>query len=251
MDEKRGKIRIPNPQIEQITSTTVRVVRGNLKTKYNQFTFRDGKVVPSDVDYHIHYTSNLTEHYMTGIEHDMQSVIIYPIKNITDFSKYNKLNKQVPLEIKSSRPNPTEEDYLGGYMMRYFARKTNNASSPILEVSKNIFSSSPLYDYVSTNWMIRGKMEDVQKYNESRIRIASKKLPSLKKYLSPFQMYRREKDSNLKLDIMERLNLNQSTSDDVGSNQSTTSAQTTSNQSTGAGASGPPPGVTTGGAGGY
>mgnify|MGYP001259806529 CR=1 FL=1 len=252
IDEKRGKIKITDPQIDQITATTVRVVRDNLKTKSNQFKFKDGKIVPPHVDYHIHYTSNLTEHYMTGIAHDKKSLVIYPIEDITDFSIYNKLNKQVPLEIKSSRPNPTEEDYLSAFMVRYFARKTNNPTSPILEISKNIFSTSPLYDYVFTKWMIRGDMEVVQKYNESRIKIASKKLPSLKKYLSPFQMYRREKDSNLKLDIMERLNLTESVNDDASSNESSTSTQTTSNQATGAGAAtGPPPGVTTGGAGGY
>lgn len=244
IDKQRGKSININPLIEKITSTTARVLSDNYKTKVNQFRFSDGKPVPANKYYHIHYTLDLQEYYMTELKHTPNSKIIYPINQKSDFSMYNSLNKQSVLTILPTKPMPTEKDYDAGFIKRFFAKKANDLQSPILEISPAQFNKSPLYVYAKTNWLIRGKIDYVKRYNFLATKRVSVIIPSLKKYLSPFQMYRSEASDDIKQNIMDRLS--------VGSDLTNASTQTMSNQSTGAGAaSGPPPGVTTGGAGGY
>mgnify|MGYP003651449791 FL=1 len=207
IDARKGKVDIINPLIKSITSNSIRVDSNNYKTKDNEFVYRDGKVLKRGIYYHIHYTNDLNEYYMTGTSHAGNSKIIKRIKNNTDFEIYNLLNKQSILTIPSARVVPTEKDYEGGYIRRYFARKTNNPQSPVFEILKNYYQKSPLYDYAGINWMITGPKNKVEEYNQNQIELASEKIPSLTKLLSPFQMYRRDDALNPKESIMDKLNL--------------------------------------------
>ena len=67
------------------------------------------------------------------------------------------------LKIESKVTIPTDDDYLNGMVKRYFGKKTNESSSPAFEVSADDFESSPLYDYVSINWNIKGDKRRVFK----------------------------------------------------------------------------------------
>jgi len=61
INARRGKIDKVDPLIKFITSNTNRVKNEGYKTKENEFTFRDGKAVKRNTDYHIHYTNDLNE----------------------------------------------------------------------------------------------------------------------------------------------------------------------------------------------
>ena len=168
-------------------------------------------------------------------------------------------------------------------MPRYFATKTNDDRSPVFETSKDYFQSSPLYNYASVTWKITGPKSVVREYNELQIDNASEKIPSLKKLLSPFQMYKKDNSLSPSEFIRDRLNLKdpdeltlmdffaqnrkgktkkrgkskksktkkkKNTSTQTASTQ-TTSTQTTSTQASGYNAaSGPPAGGSSGGGGG-
>lgn len=207
LDARKGKIVKADPLIEFITSNTNRVESNEFKTKENEFEYRDGKVVKPNVYYHIHYTTDLSEYYMTDTEHSPKSKVINRIQNNTDFRKYNVLNKQRVLSIPPSRVSATDTDYKRGFMFRYFATKTNDTTSPVFEISKDNFQSSPLYDYSSVQWKITGTKNQVRTFNENQIESASESIPSLTKLLSPFQMYKATSDLDPAELVRDRLNL--------------------------------------------
>ena len=92
-------------------------------------------------------------------------------------------------------------------MRRYFAKKTNESSSPAFEVSADDFLSSPLYDYVSINWNIKGDKEEVLKKNRFNVTVASKKIPNVGKLLPNYQYYRSDEVLTNKEDIQNRLGI--------------------------------------------
>lgn len=115
---------------------------------------------------------------------------------------YNKLSgnkfKSLNIKIKSFIPTPTEQDYVRGYITRYFAQKSNDVNSPIYEVSDSEFnelSNSVMYNTTSLRWRIKGPKEPsdyednkivdkgVKKSNEISIRLASEYIVNLKLYL--------------------------------------------------------------------
>ena len=278
INARRGKIVKVDPLIEFITSNSNRVENNKYKTKENEFTFRDGKAVKRNTDYHIHYTKDLNEWYMTGTKHARSSKIINRVKNNTDFQRYNLLNKQSKLSIPPSRIAPTATEIKAGAMKRYFAIKTNDNKSPVFEISKDNFGSSPLYDYASVQWKISGTKDSVSSFNELQIEKASEEISSLTKLLSPFQMYKPDSNLNLKESVTERLNLKDpdeltlmdffaqnrkgktkkrgkskksKTKKKKNTSTQNTSTQTTSTQASGYNAaSGPPAGGSSGGGGG-
>lgn len=120
--------------------------------------------------------------------------------NILD--QYKKLRKPDllagPITIKAHLPTPTENDYKRGYIKRYFAQKVNDMSSPIREVSDDIYinvSRNSFYVTTSLKWRIsgplttitnvNGRIDDkgVSESNRISIQLASKKIKNLKLYL--------------------------------------------------------------------
>ena len=91
-------------------------------------------------------------------------------------------------------------------MTRYFAKKTNESSSPF-EVSADDFETSPLYDYVSLLWYIRGNKRRLFKYNRREILIASRVIPNIGKLLPDYQYYRSAKKLTTKEEIQNRLGI--------------------------------------------
>jgi hypothetical protein len=120
--------------------------------------------------------------------------------NIND--KYNELSgnkfSSLNTKVKSFVPTPTDQDYLRGYVTRYFAQKVNDKNSPIYEVSTSEFAilrSSVMYNVTSLRWRITGPKEPsdyennkimdkgVKKGNEISINLASNDIVNLKLYL--------------------------------------------------------------------
>ncbi len=209
--EFQGDIEIKDNTIEMINRKTERVVKPEDTAKNGQFIYRDGSPVKEGTPYHIHYTDDLREYYMTGANHEKdRSLLIVPRKNETDFSIYNSLNKQQKLKIESESANPTESNYSSGYIERFFARKTNEKQSPIFEIKKEVDGTSPLYDYVSVKWKLTGNKQEVLEFNNKQIEEASKTLPSIKKFLTPLQYYRMEEKDETKEDILAKLGVQKS-----------------------------------------
>jgi hypothetical protein len=96
-------------------------------------------------------------------------------------------------------PRPTENEYLRGYINRYFLQRVNDQASPILEVSNIEYarlSSNSLYARTSLRWRITGPKESVydqttgklidmgvRQSNTKSIELASGPIPNLKLHL--------------------------------------------------------------------
>ena len=190
-EARENKLPLVNPIVAAINQLTVRAVKNQI-TKANEFYYENGKMVKGGRDYHIHYTSDLGEYFMTGPEHNPLSKLIFPLAyDISQFNYYNTLNQQSPLKLISNTTIPTEEDYKKGSYKRYFAKQANDKNQPTFEVSKQDFQSSPLYNYVSLRWYIAGNKNYVYAQNLREIRIASN---GINRILTPFQFYRFEEN---------------------------------------------------------
>lgn len=192
-----------NSVIQNIIDITERTVPGQTADSF-EFYYANGKPVQKGTSYHIHYTNDLNVYFMTGIEHNKNSELIYPrdVKKDT-MGYYNSLNQQTPLIRTGATPVPTEDDYGVGSYTRYFAKKASDNSSPVFEVTQDVFESSPLYNFVSLTWYISGTRGQVFRANTLETIKASKIIPSVRRLLSPFQFYRY--DANLStVDALKR-----------------------------------------------
>ena len=215
---RAGKNAYVDKTLKTINQKTVRVVTGldytygaaadggTLKTKEGQFTFTDGKTVKKGISYHIHYTKNLEEYYMTQQAHNnVTSKLIFPVKRTSTFSIYNGLNKQSPMILKSDVRPPTDKNYAAGSITRYFAKKANEVMSKPFEINAKQINKSPLYIYTSFPWVIKGESELVRVLNSRSIRAAEKVMPNIGKYLNPFQLYRKSKALDSPKAVLDRL----------------------------------------------
>jgi len=89
-------------------------------------------------------------------------------------------------KIVTSIPSPKKNDYIRGYIIRYFVQKANDTSSIIYEVSKSRYSiiqTSDLYTNVSLDWRISGTSEEIKKSNSVSLTIAARTIPKIALYL--------------------------------------------------------------------
>ena len=193
-EDRQGKLSTVNPFIADILKRTVRVVTNQVADE-GEFIDSKTKAIKKGTLYHIHYTEDLNEYFMTGEKHGIFSKLIRPVDiKQRQFSYYNILNKQKPLELKSSANIPTEEDYEMGNYTRYFAKKANDISSAPFEVSADDFNTSSLYIFVSLTWYIKGDKALVLQANNRQTDKASKTIPNVGKLVSDYQFYRFEEN---------------------------------------------------------
>jgi len=225
--EFQGDIEIKDNLIEDINSRTERVIKPEEGAKNGQFVYSDTSPVKEGTLYHIHYTNDMREYYMTGVNHNKDtSVIIFPTKLETNFSIYSNLNRQPQIYIKPKPVSPKESDYKSGMFRRAFARKTNEKQTPVFEIGYTQKEISPLYDYVEVNWTLTGNKDYVFEQNNLQIERAAESIPSIKKFLTPLQYYRMEERDETKEDILAKLGV-QSVA------QNTTTTNTSNQASTG------------------
>jgi len=251
LDERKNKLPKVSPNISAIHEKTDRVEK-NQVAKEKEFYSKRGKYIPKGTFYHIHYTTDLEVHYMTGGEHNERTQLIFR-NNIfdSDFDYYNTLNRQETIKLEPTSKPPTEDDYRVGRMTRYFAKKANDTSSPTFEVSEDDFESSPLYNYVSMLWYIRGNKVRVTKLNQREIKVASMEIPNIGRLLPILQYYRSDVIKNPRESILGRLGITTEQGEAEQATTTTTQTTTTSNtQDSTTYYTGAPPGVTSGGAGG-
>ena len=78
-EARENKLPLVNPVVAAINQLTERAVKNQI-TKANEFYYENGKMVKAGRDYHIHYTSDLGEYFMTGPEHNPLSKLIFPLR---------------------------------------------------------------------------------------------------------------------------------------------------------------------------
>jgi len=219
LDDRKKKLSVVSPGISDIHDRTVRAEK-NLVAGEKEFITKRGKYIDKGTLYHTHYTNDNKSYYMTGGEHNERTALIFRTDvSDSDRDYYNILNRQDNLKIESKVTD---------------------------------FQSSPLYDYVSINWNIKGNKEEVLKKNRFNVAVASKKIPNVGKLLPNYQYYRSDEVLTNKEDIQKRLGFTVEQSEPqqettTTTTQTTTTPKTNTQQSA---PTGPPPGVMTGGAGG-
>ena len=169
-------------------------------TKPNEFEYTHGGAVKPNVEYHIHYTVNKKEVYMTGATHTASSKIIKKINgDKTMYKKYTELVNN-PREIYPEKniPYPSDNDYKSGTIQRYFAQKANNLNGELFEISKDDFDRQGiLFRYIKIEWRISGKKSEVIRVNSRIINFISRTRGNelLRKKLFPLQFWKPPKDS--------------------------------------------------------
>ena len=142
-----------------------------------------------------------------------------------------------------------------GFMKRYFAKKVNEDGKPF-EIAADSIAKSPLYSYTSVVWFISGTKQSVLEKNILSVAGAETQMKGVGKLLPEYQYFRNKDVADIQTRVKDLLGIPKekvlkSVNNTVLPEEDTNKQQTTSNQAQGAGAAtGPPPGVMTGGAGG-
>jgi hypothetical protein len=105
-------------------------------------------------------------------------------------SKYKQLKNNLSEfslpEIITYIPSPDKNDYIRGYIRRYFIQRANDVKGYIYEISSNSFteySISPHFTVIMIHWRISGTTEQISDSNSKSIKIGMESIPSLHLYL--------------------------------------------------------------------
>tara|TARA_B100000902_G_scaffold390052_1_gene438305 strand:- start:1175 stop:1795 length:621 start_codon:yes stop_codon:yes gene_type:complete len=176
-------------------------------TQLGEFKYTHGGSVQPGLGYHIHYTNDKEEVFMTDDTHNSSSKIIEKVNgNQSLFSTYSELNSQVKEDYPSKHtPLPSESDYRIGTFKRYFAQKLNNVNGEIFEIKEEDNDINILFRYIVLDWRISGKKSEVIRDNQVTIDSISRTRGNeqFRKILFPLQLWNPPKDSVD--DIQEKL----------------------------------------------
>ena len=170
-------------------------------TQLNEFRYTHGGSVQPGLEYHIHYTDDKQEVFMTGGVHNSTSKLIEKvIPSDSLFAQYGRRiqNPKAPYPNKYT-PIPTDGDYGIGNLDRYFVQKANNLDGEIFEITKDDFiTQNNLYRYIELNWTISGKKVDVIRINTETIESISRVRGNeqFRKILFPLQLWNPPKGSS-------------------------------------------------------
>ena len=163
-------------------------------TEVGEFQYTHGGVVKPGMEYHIHYTNNKEEVFMTGGAHTPSSKIIYKIggtrSNFLDyiFLKGSESKMKYPKNISRI---PTPSEYRIGYFTRFFARKVISTNASIIEVSQSDYEEqNNLFEYIRLQWTISGDKLAVGRENSKTLRSMNLILPGIKQFLNIYQHWR-------------------------------------------------------------
>ena len=191
--------------IDIITKSSVEVIKNAGVTKEREFVDSKDIFVPKGIPYHIHYTSDKREYYMTSGEHETNSILIFKQGKPTDFKRYRDLvGRKSQQYLEETRSVPGELDYDKGFFTMYFARQASNKTGKIFEISeKDFLKKTPLYTKISIQLQITGSKEIVREQNIREIFKIIRSLGGEFNTLQPLQFYRPSK--NTKESVQDRL----------------------------------------------
>ena len=168
-------------------------------TQMGEFRYTHGGSVQPGLEYHIHYTNDKKEVYMTGGIHNSSSKIIERIGSQSSFQRYTRLKQSSKSQYpRKHTPLPNDSDYNIGEISRYFCQKSNDKDSELFEVSiDNYDKQNNLFRYFEITWRISGKKSEVIRDNQSLIDSISiiRGNEQLRKILFPLQYWNPPKDS--------------------------------------------------------
>jgi len=169
-------------------------------TKPNEFEYTHGGMVRPGVEYHIHYTLNKKEVYMTGGTHNSSSKIIKKINgDKTIYAQYTDIVSSVrenyPIKFT---PSPSEIEYTNGNIKRYFAQKANDLNGELFETTEEDFNNkNALFRYIEIDWRLTGQKSEVIRDNSLTIEgySAIRGNEQLRKILFSLQFWKPPKNS--------------------------------------------------------
>lgn len=163
-------------------------------TEVGEFKYTHGGVVKPGIEYHIHYTNDKKEVYMTGGAHTSSSKIIYKsVGTETLFGSYIRIKGRTskPLYPTEIKVLPTPSDYRIGYFNRYFTKQINVSNSRCYEINEDQYNEqNSLFQYTEFGWTIRGDKTSVGRLNSLVLRGAEKELSGITRTLDIFQHWR-------------------------------------------------------------
>ena len=179
------------PTIEKIIDMTERTIE-NLITKEGEFQFEIGGLVREGVPYHIHYTVDKREYYMTGPEHHpLLFKLMTRRKNESIFSQYTEIfsaTRDKYLDAHSFEL--TEGDLETGYVRRYFAKLKSNPKSTPIEIKEKTFKGQhENYNKTSIKWRLSGTRDEIEKSNLAAFKLASEDIPNIATNLDPLEFW--------------------------------------------------------------
>ena len=185
------------PTIEEIIDTSERTVE-NLITKEGEFQFEMGGLVREGVPYHIHYTVDKKEYYMTGPEHHpLLSKLMTRRKNESIFSQYTEIfsaTRDKYLDAHSFEL--TEGDLETGYVRRYFAKLKSNPMSTPIEIKEKTFKGQhENYNKTSIKWRLSGTRDEIEKSNLAAFTLASRDISNIATNLDPLEFWESDASS--------------------------------------------------------
>tara|TARA_R100000008_G_C3493401_1_gene119861 strand:+ start:38 stop:649 length:612 start_codon:yes stop_codon:yes gene_type:complete len=184
-------------EIQNIKTNIERTIQG-LQSKPQEFIYeKTGGFVKPNMLYSVYYTLDKEEVYLTGVTNTSNSKVITKVSDKTLFGRYRDLKNLSRTPYPKPTPTkPSESDYRIGEITRYFTRMANDISKPILEISKEDFSTkNSLYKYTSFQWRISGTKEEVSRDNRRTIRRLEKDYTGISNILFPLQLWKPSKDS--------------------------------------------------------
>ena len=194
------------PSIKKIIETTERTVE-NLITKEGEFQFLNGGFVREGVPYHIHYTVDKKEYYMTGPEHHpLLSKLMTRRKNDSIFSQYiNVFPAKREKYLDAHSFELTEGDLETGYTRRYFAKLKSNPMSTPIEIKEKTFNGKHKnYAKTSIKWRLSGTKDEIEKSNLAAFKLASEDIPNIATNLDPLEFWESDAPSHNSV-VSERL----------------------------------------------
>lgn len=196
-------------EIQDVRRRTVRAVpNAGTVPDNSSFVYKSNRTpVKKGVPYHIHYTTDFKQVYMTGEKHQISSRIILPLKGKNDYEKYSQdraVNYSL-MKPRMVRPTPKPSDYLAGNFTRYFAKRLNDESETIVEVNSQF--TSPLYEVISLTWQIRGNLRTIYRTNYLTAQSFSSTLPQIARALANPLEYVKIPEVSTQIDIKQRLGI--------------------------------------------
>lgn len=192
--------KVESPEALRVHEETDFKVSSAGVTKPGEFEYTHGGRVTAGLEYHIHYTYDKEEVYMTNGAHTNGSRIIKKIDGIkTMLSQYLNIKSSIRDDYpKKVLANPTEADYRIGNITRYFTQKVNNIEDDLFEISEEDFNNqNNLFRYIEIDWRISGKKSEVTRDNTRTINFSSRTLGNkqLRKMLYALQFWKPDKNS--------------------------------------------------------
>jgi len=167
-------------------------------TTSGEFVYTHGGRVQPGLTYHIHYTNEKDEVFMTGGSHIQSSKIIEKVSGTDSlFKSYTKISSAQKTKYPEGILTfPSDSDYRIGSFTRYFTQLANNSSADIFEISsEDNDQQNNLFRYINFKWRISGTKNEVTRDNQRTMDSINSDFVGIIRKLFPLQLWKPPKNS--------------------------------------------------------